>query len=92
MSMCWVPPLFKKATLHLENGQTLVIKAPENGEGRPYVESLLQDGTPYTKNYLRHADLLKGGKLLFQMSDTPNLHRGTARKDRPYSFSGEEGF
>ena len=84
-------PLFKKATLHLENGQTLVIEAPENGEGRPYVESLLQDGTPYTKNYLRHADLLKGGKLLFQMSDTPNLHRGTARKDRPYSFSDEEG-
>ena len=85
-------PLFKKATLHLENGQTLVIEAPENGEGRPYVESLLQDGTPYTKNYLRHADLLKGGKLLFQMSDTPNLHRGTAREDRPYSFSDEEGF
>ena len=85
-------PLFKKATLHLENGQTLVIEAPENGEGRPYVESLLQDGTPYTKNYLRHADLLKGGKLLFQMSDTPNLHRGTAKEDRPYSFSGEEGF
>ena len=85
-------PLFKKATLHLENGQTLVIEAPENGEGRPYVESLLQDGTPYTKNYLRHADLLKGGKLLFQMSDTPNLHRGTAREDRPYSFSDEERF
>ena len=85
-------PLFKKATLHLENGQTLVIEAPENGEGRPYVESLLQDGTPYTKNYLRHADLLKGGELLFQMSDTPNLHRGTAREDRPYSFSDEEGF
>ena len=85
-------PLFKKATLHLENGQTLVIEAPENGEGRPYVESLLQDGTPYTKNYLRHADLLKGGKLLFQMSDTPSLQRGTAREDRPYSFSDEEGF
>ena len=85
-------PLFKKATLHLENGQTLVIEAPENGEGRPYVESLLQDGTPYTKNYLRHADLLKGGKLLFQMSDTPSLQRGTAKEDRPYSFSGEEGF
>ena len=85
-------PLFKKATLHLENGQTLVIEAPENGEGRPYVESLLQDGTPYTKNYLRHADLLKGGKLLFQMSDTPSLQRGTAREDRPYSFSDEERF
>ena len=80
-------PLFRKATLHLENGRSLVIEAPDNGEGRPYVESLLRDGTPYTKNYLRHADLLQGGRLLFEMSDRPNLQRGTATEDRPYSFS-----
>ena len=80
-------PLFRKATLHLENGRSLVIEAPDNGEGRPYVESLLRDGTPYTKNYLRHADLLQGGRLLFEMSDRPNLQRGTAKEDRPYSFS-----
>ena len=80
-------PLFRKAILHLENGRSLVIEAPDNGEGRPYVESLLRDGTPYTKNYLRHADLLQGGRLLFEMSDRPNLQRGTATEDRPYSFS-----
>ena len=80
-------PLFRKATLHLENGRSLVIEAPDNGEGRPYVESLLRDGIPYTKNYLRHADLLQGGRLLFEMSDRPNLQRGTAEEDRPYSFS-----
>ena len=80
-------PLFRKATLHQENGRSLVIEAPDNGEGRPYVESLLRDGTPYTKNYLRHADLLQGGRLLFEMSDRPNLQRGTATEDRPYSFS-----
>ena len=80
-------PLFRKATLHLENGRSLVIEAPDNGEGSPYVEALLRDGTPYTKNYLRHADLLQGGRLLFEMSDRPNLQRGTATEDRPYSFS-----
>ena len=80
-------PLFRKATLHLENGRSLVIEAPDNGEGSPYVEALLRDGTPYTKNYLRHADLLQGGRLLFEMSDRPNLQRGTAKADRPYSFS-----
>jgi len=85
-------PLFRKATLHFENGRSLLIEAPENGEGRPYVEALLQNGTPSTRNYLRHTDLLQGGKLTFTMSDKPNLQRGTAREDRPYSFSDEEEF
>ncbi len=80
-------PLFRKATLHFENGRTLEIDAPDNGTGKPYVESLMRDGVPYTKNYLRHGDLLKGGRLLFEMSDKPNLQRGTAEDDRPYSFS-----
>ena len=82
-------PLFKKAVLHFENGQTLEIDAPDNGAGKPYVESLMQDGVPYTKNYLRHSDLLKGGRLTFDMSGKPNLQRGTAEDDRPYSFSKE---
>ena len=82
-------PLFKKAVLHFENGQTLEIDAPDNGAGKPYVESLMQDGVPYTKNYLRHGDLLKGGRLTFDMSGKPNLQRGTAEDDRPYSFSKE---
>ena len=80
-------PLFRKATLHFENGRTLEIDAPDNGTGKPYVESLMRDGVPYTKNYLRHGDLLKGGRLTFDMSDKPNLQRGTAKEDRPYSFS-----
>ena len=80
-------PLFKKATLHFENGQTLEIDAADNGAGKPYVESLMRDGVPYTKNYLRHSDLLKGGRLTFDMSGKPNLQRGTAKGDRPYSFS-----
>ena len=80
-------PLFKKATLHLENGNNLVIDAPDNNNDNIYIESLLFDGTNYTKNYLNHFDLLKGGRLVFDMDNKPNKGRGINESDFPYSFS-----
>ena len=53
-------PLFKKATLHFENGNSLVIDAANNNSENMYIESLRLDGNAYTKNYLKHGDLLKG--------------------------------
>ena len=83
-------PLFKKATLHLENGNNLVIDAPDNNNDNIYIESLLFDGTNYTKNYLKHEDILKGGVIKCNMDSQPNLQRGTQPADFPYSFSKEK--
>ena len=83
-------PLFKKATLHLENGNNLVIDAPDNNNDNMYIESLLFDGTNYTKNYLKHEDILKGGVIKCNMGSQPNLQRGTQPADFPYSFSKEK--
>ena len=83
-------PLFKKATLHLENGNNLVIDAPDNDENTMYIKSLQFNGDNYTKNYLKHGDLLKGGTIKCHMSRTPNLQRGIQPSDFPYSFSTEE--
>lgn len=82
-------PLFKKATLHFENGNSLVIDAANNNSENMYIESLRLDGNVYTKNYLKHGDLLKGGVLKFDMGSKPNLQRGTQVEDYPYSFSNE---
>lgn len=83
-------PLFKKATLHFENGNTLVIDAPDNSSDNLYIESLQLNGSNYTKNYLKHQDLLKGGVIKCNMKSTPNLQRGTQPSDFPYSFSKDE--
>jgi len=83
-------PLFKKATLHLENGKSLVINAPENNEKNLYIESMTLNGKPWTKNYLKHGDLMEGGTLQIKMGDQPNLNRGVNADDFPYSFSVNE--
>ena len=80
-------PLFKKATLHFENGKNLVINAPENSDKNIYIESMSFNGVNYTKNYLDHNELLKGGVLDIKMGD---LNRGVNPEDFPYSFSVDE--
>lgn len=86
-------PLFKKATLHFENGKNLVINAPENSDKNIYIESMSFNGVNYTKNYLDHNELLKGGVLDIKMGDKPNLSRGVNPEDLPYSFSvNDENF
>lgn len=80
-------PLFKKATLHFENGKNLVINAPANSDKNIYIESMTFDGKNYTKNYLEHFELLKGGVLDIKMGDKPNMQRGVNPEDLPYSFS-----
>ena len=85
-------PLFKKATIHFENGNTLEINAPNNSDKNLYIQSMTFNGKDYTKNYLDHNEMLKGGIISIQMGDQPNMKRGINPEDMPYSFSvNEEG-
>ena len=85
-------PLFKKATIHFENGKELVINAPANSDKNIYIESMRLNGQEYTKNYLDHNEMMKGGVIDITMGDQPNMTRGTKAEDMPYSFSvNEEG-
>lgn len=82
-------PLFKKMTLHLENGKQFVINASENSGTNLYINGMTLNGKPYDKNFIGHTDILKGGTLDIRMADMPNRSRGTKRSDFPYSFSDE---
>lgn len=83
-------PLFKKATVHFENGKTLEIKAPQNSCTNLYIKDMKVNGAGYSKNYVTHSLLQNGGVVDCVMSDTPNMERGIGMEDAPYSFSGEK--
>lgn len=82
-------PLFKEATIHLENGKKIEIKAPENNDQKIYVKSLHVNSKPYSKNWLSHKELIQGTVLDFKMDNQPNKERGSQEKDFPYSMSKE---
>jgi predicted alpha-1,2-mannosidase len=83
-------PLFQKATLHLENGKTFEIQAPANSKENMYIQSAKLNRRAYTRTYLRHEDILKGGMIRFEMDSKPNTKWGVGPEDMPYSMSREK--
>ncbi len=77
-------PYFKSMKIHLENGKEVNISAEGNG---CYVDNLSVDGKPYNHNYININSLKQGASLNFNMSEKPNMQRGTSEEDAPYSMS-----
>lgn len=82
-------PLFKKATIHLENGKDVTIDAPANSDKNIYIKDMKVNGETYTHNYLTHEALMNGANISIEMDSKPNTSRGIADEDVPYSFSKE---
>lgn len=82
-------PIFARATIRLENGKKFAIKAKGVSSENRYIQSARLNGKNYTKSYLKHADIMNGGELVFEMGSEPNEQWGTAKTDRPYSENGE---
>ncbi len=64
-------PLFQRATIHLENGQRIVIKASENTPENRYVGSLMIDGRPCDDYFFRWSKLSQGTEIDFEMQSVP---------------------
>ena len=56
-------PLFKKITLHHENGHDLIIEAPDNSSTNIYVGGLTINGTPYSKTSIKQTDLTDRSRM-----------------------------
>lgn len=78
-------PVFDKVTINLENGKKFEICSENNGENNVYIQSANLNGKPYTKTYLNHEDIMRGGKIVFEMGSKPNKAWGSKKHDRPYS-------
>ena len=83
-------PLFKKATVTLENGKKIEINAPANSEQNRYLNALRLNGKPYGKTWFSHRELQQGAVIDADMTANPNKQRGTEPSDFPYSFSTDK--
>ena len=79
-------PFFSKASITLGNGKTFEVichnYAPEN----KYIQSATLNGTPLNKSWFSHDDLMKGGKLEFEMGNHPNKNWAADEEAIPPSF------
>jgi putative alpha-1,2-mannosidase len=78
-------PLFNDASIHLPGGKKFTIKAANNNAGNIYIQSVMLNGTPYTKSFITYKEIMEGGTLEFNMGPVPNKQYGSALSDRPAS-------
>ena len=64
-------PSVKNATLNLENGKSFEIEAKNQSEKNVYIEKIELNGKTIKDFTIKHQDIMKGGKLIFLMSDKP---------------------
>ena len=80
-------PIFRKATITMENGNQFVIKAQDNSPQNYYIQDGQLNGQSLTRNYITYDEINQGGRLVFRMGAEPNTSRNTDEKAAPYSVS-----
>jgi predicted alpha-1,2-mannosidase len=79
-------PLFDEVSITLPADKKFTIVANNNSEANIYIQSATLNGLEYTKSFITHKDILKGGVLTFEMGATPNSNFGKLIQDRPRSI------
>ncbi|MFP1624824.1 GH92 family glycosyl hydrolase [Streptomyces sp. 5K101] len=82
-------PLFTKATVHLDNGRELVVKAPRNSARNIYVQGLKVNGKKWNSTSLPHEVVARGGTLEFAMGPRPSAW-GTGKDAAPVSITQDD--
>ncbi len=82
-------PLFTRATVHLENGKTLVVSAPNNSAENVYVSGVVVNGQPWTRTVIPHRLLADGARIEFTMSPRPATWGSDAKALPPSLTEGD---
>lgn len=64
-------PAIPEVTLHLAGGKTFVIEAKSVSDKNLYVAGATLNGRPLNRAWLRHEEIVQGGRLVLEMSAKP---------------------
>jgi predicted alpha-1,2-mannosidase len=80
-------PAYAQSTLHLADGKNFIIEARNLSAENIYVTSATLNAKPLNRSWLRHREIVTGGRLVLTMSRTPG-HWG--EHDLPPSTPAEK--
>jgi predicted alpha-1,2-mannosidase len=78
-------PTFTQVLIHLANGNTLTINAPQASGSNFYIQSLTVNGASSTKTWLPASMFTSGGTVNFTLGSSPSTW-GTGPNDTPPSY------
>lgn len=81
-------PLVDEAAVTIAD-KTFHLKVINNSKKNKYIQRATFNGQPYTKTYLLHKDIVRGGELVLYMGSEPSAEWGIRQEDRPFSMIPE---
>jgi predicted alpha-1,2-mannosidase len=63
-------PAINNAVIQLGNGKIFIIEAKNQSDKNVYIKKMTLNGKPLTKPFINYEEIIKGGKLVFEMSAT----------------------
>lgn len=70
-------PYFRKVIIHQENGNDFIIEVKNSSSQNTYIQSAQLNGEEYSKAWIEHRDIVKGGILVLKMGPKPLDKWGT---------------
>ncbi|WEK19971.1 MAG: GH92 family glycosyl hydrolase [Candidatus Pedobacter colombiensis] len=80
-------PLFDNIRINLGGNKALEIATYNNSPENKYISKVKLNGQSYTKGYIAHKELMKGGKLEIYLQNIPNKDWASKAVDRPSGIS-----
>ena len=65
-------PLVNNAKINLENGKTFEIEVKNQSDKNVFVKNITLNGKPVNNYSIDHSEIVKGGKMIFMMSNKHN--------------------
>ncbi|MCH5238862.1 MAG: GH92 family glycosyl hydrolase [Muribaculaceae bacterium] len=78
-------PFFDEVTIETEDGKSFEIKAPGTNSNKKYIKSARLNGKHIDKPWIYHDEIVNGGGLVYEMSETPNKSWGSSKESSPPS-------
>ncbi len=73
-------PIFDEITIHSDPktgaGKSFIIKANKLSKENYFIQSATLNGKPFNQSWILHEEIIKGGKLIFEMGPNPNKKWG----------------
>ena len=76
-------PLVNSATINYKGSVSFKLTAIDNSRTNMYIQKAEYNGKPYTKYYITHEMISKGGELKLYMGSKPSTTWGVKKEDRP---------
>jgi predicted alpha-1,2-mannosidase len=83
-------PWFNQTAISLPGNKKFTVRANNQSPENAYIQSAKLNGQPFTRTFIRHAEIAAGGELTLQMGLQPNTGWGNGEKDAPSSLGMEK--